>query len=178
MKNIYETFIPQIIVKDKRYETKEAMAEGLELSQMLIKEEDAVYLQLKLKNNSVENIHLDKFNWHRSGNHGDFLNRPKLLLYLEGWQMASPCGVRKYGDFDYKYNPDYLKYAVAEPQDYSELPNHFRAENMIMFQDSGSEETLLAGFVTSGNQFGHFKWSLQRMEWQIWTFAEIGRAHV
>lgn len=50
-----------------------------------------------------------------------------------------------------------MPYAVAEPEDYSELPNHFRAEHMMMFHAPANQETLLMGFVTTGNQFGHFK---------------------
>lgn len=162
MNRICDTFIPQIVIQGRVYGIREAANAGFELDQTIEKDGDIIYMQLKLKNHSSENVRLDKFNWHRSGKHCDFLNQAGMKLYLEGWQMASPCGVRQYGDQDYKLSSSYLNYSVAEPEDYSELPNHFRAEHMMMFHGTDREETLLAGFITSDRQFGYFKTELAK----------------
>ncbi|MCD7805894.1 MAG: alpha-galactosidase [Lachnospiraceae bacterium] len=160
MKNVHEYLIPQIILQGKTYTAREAELQGLELTQTAEDENGVVFLKIRLENHSGRGIRLDKLNWHREENQEDFLSRPGLLLYLEGWQMASPCGVRGYGDCDYHFGSSYLQYAVAEPEDYSALPNHFRADNMMMFRDPDTSQTLLMGFVTTGDQFGHFKTEL------------------
>lgn len=157
MNTINKSLIPQIVMGDKVYCTDEAARLGLELSQTITETDGTTLLTLTLRNHSGKSMHLDKFNWHREGNTGDFLNTPGLFLYLEGWQMATPCGIRKFTDRDYRFDAWYMPYAVAEPEDYSELPNHFRAEHIMMFHAPANQETLLMGFVTTGNQFGHFK---------------------
>ncbi len=157
MEQIYKNFTPQIITAGKTYNAEQAIAENLVLTQQVRTQDDAVFLSMTLENRSPSDIHLDKFNWHRKKDCRDFLASAGIQLYLEGWQMATPCGVRKIGDCDYRFDPWYIDFAVADPSDYSPLANHFRAENMMMFHDEMHQKTLLVGFVTTGNQFGHFK---------------------
>ncbi len=160
LKNIAKTLIPQIIMGKDKLNAEEAAQRGLLLEQTIEEKDGALLLRLKLTNASAQAIHLDKLNWHREGDCADALNAADMQLYLEGWQMASPCGVRAYGDEDYKFDPWYVGYAVAEPADYDEAPNHFRAEHMMMFHSPASGGTVLMGFVTTADQFGHFKCEL------------------
>ena len=152
--------IPQIRIGGIYLTAEQAKASGLTLMQRVEKTARGVFLRLSLTNGSGKAVRLEKFNWNYRGGQTDFLRTPGILAYAEGWQMASPCGVRRFGDCDYQFNPDYLKYAVADPEDYSAEANHFRAEHALMFHDPGSGETLLFGFVTSADQFGHFKFEL------------------
>ena len=152
--------IPQIRIGNEYLDSEQAKNAGLILSQNVEKTAEGVYLRLSLVNQSGKAVRLEKFNWHYSSSGRDFLQTAGIRAYLEGWQMATPCGVRCLGDKDYQFDPDYLKYAVAEPEDYSPDINHFRAEHLVMFHNSVCGETLLLGFVTSADQFGHFKFEL------------------
>ncbi|MDR0932734.1 MAG: alpha-galactosidase [Victivallales bacterium] len=81
-----------------------------------------------------------------------------LKLYLEGWSMPSPCGMRRYGDRDFQYNPEYLKCVVAEPAEYDgERENHFRAEHLIGVQNAVSGDVALIAFLTTADQYGRFQ---------------------
>ena len=90
------------------------------------------------------------------------LSGKDLRLYLEGWQMATPCGMRKYGDCDFIFDKNYLQFAVAEPSDYAfDTPNHFRAEHAIGVQDNDGKQVSLIGFVTTADQYGRFQAELR-----------------
>lgn len=156
----HHSLIPQIRIENDYLNPEQAKYAGLILSQSVEKTAEGIYLRLSLTNQSGKTIRLEKFNWHYSDPGQNFLQTAGIRAYLEGWQMTTPCGVRCLGDKDYQFDPDYLKYAVAEPEDYSQEVNHFRAEHMVMFHDSVCGETLLFGFVTSADQFGHFKFEL------------------
>lgn len=85
-----------------------------------------------------------------------------LRLYLEGWSMPSPCGMRRYGDYDFQYNPEYLPVAVAEPAEYDGIhPNHFRAEHALGIQDDHTGRCALIGFLTTADQYGRFQAELR-----------------
>ena len=155
-----QALIPQIRIGNDYLDAEQAEHAGLILSQHEENNENGVFLRLSLVNRSGKAIRLEKFNWHYSGDKSDFLRSAGINAYLEGWQMATPGGVRRPDDRDYRFDPDYLKYAVAEPEDHSSEPGHFRAENVVMFHDRTGGETLLFGFVTSADQFGHFKFEL------------------
>ncbi len=86
-----------------------------------------------------------------------------IRLYLEGWDMATPCGMRKYGDTDFIMSKEYLPFAVAEPADYvRETPNRFRAEYAVGIQNTNGSRTALIGFVTTADQYGRFQLELRK----------------
>lgn len=115
--------------------------------------------QLSIENRSGKPVRIHELGWSRSGAETDFLHPGKedIDLYVEGWQMATPNGVRRYGDRDFEFNPTYLRFAVADVADYSGEPNRFRAEYMTAFHRRSTEENLLIGFVTSAAQYGRFR---------------------
>ena len=115
--------------------------------------------QLSIINLSEKPIRIHELGWSRSGVGTDFLypGKEDIDLYVEGWQMASPSGVRHYGDRDFEFNPEYRQFAVADEADYSDEPNHFRSECMITFHHRSTGENLLIGFVTSAEQYGRFR---------------------
>lgn len=90
------------------------------------------------------------------------LSGKELRLYLEGWDMATPCGMRKYGDTDFILSKEYMPFAVAEPAEYAfDTPNHFRAEYAFGIQDNSGTQTVLIGFVTTADQYGRFQAELK-----------------
>ena len=115
--------------------------------------------QLSIENRSGKPVRIHELGWSRSGAGTDFLypGKEEIDLYVEGWQMASPSGVRHYGDRDFEFNPAYRQFAVADEADYSDEPNHFRAECMTAFHRRSTGENLLIGFVTSAEQYGRFR---------------------
>ncbi len=117
------------------------------------------FFQIRFTNRSEAPVHLKELFWHCTAQDLPFMRIRKedCSVYTEGWQMASPSGVRHYGDCDYQYNPDYRKHAVAEEEDYSEEINHFHAEVMTAIHNATTGKTLLAGFITSAEQFGRFR---------------------
>lgn len=114
--------------------------------------------RLSVKNDSGKTAKLGGFRWRHAGHHGDFLHAPagEFRIDAEGWMMASPCGVKRYGDRDFSYHPDYLRFAVCAPEDMSDLPNRFHAEHCVTIRNDRTGKNLLAGFVTSAHQFGRF----------------------
>ncbi|MBR0458836.1 MAG: alpha-galactosidase [Victivallales bacterium] len=121
--------------------------------------EGTAFFQLRFTNRSDSPVRLKELLWHCTAQELPFLRMDKedCSVYTEGWQMASPCGVRHYGDRDFRYNPDYLKHILAEEEDYSTEVNHFHAEFMTAIHNASSGKTLLAGFITSAEQYGRFR---------------------
>ena len=114
--------------------------------------------KISVENKSGKTVRLGGFRWHHSGHHQDFLNAPgtSFRIDAEGWMMASPCGLRKFGDREFAYNPEYTRFAVCAPEDCSDQPNHFHAEHNVAILNDSCGTILLAGFVTSAHQFGRF----------------------
>ena len=114
--------------------------------------------RIRVKNQSKKTVRLGGFRWHHAGHRGDFLHAPgrSFRIYAEGWMMASPCGVKKFGDREFNYDIDFMPFAICRPDECSDRPNHFHAENMTAILNGKTGEILLAGFVTSAHQFGRF----------------------
>ncbi len=134
---------------------------GLELViREIEKTEKTVSIRILLNNTSKETFRLGGIRLRQTGRNGDFLQADgrDLHLYLEGWSMPSPCGLRKFGDRDFQFNPEYMPVAVAEPKEYiGDRENCFRAEHALGIQNMKSGEALLIGFVTTADQYGRFR---------------------
>ena len=78
--------------------------------------------RIRVKNQSKKTVRLGGIRWHHSGHHDDFLHAPgrDFRICAEGWMMASPCGVKKFGDHDFNCHPGYRPFAICRPEDYSE----------------------------------------------------------
>ncbi len=81
----------------------------------------------------------------------------RIRIYKEGWTMASAAASVGYGECDFEVNPDYKKFAVSDPDNYcSSTPNRFTAEYVTVLNDSKTGQSLLAGFISSADQFTRF----------------------
>ena len=116
--------------------------------------------QVVVENRGESTVRPEEIGWRRVG--ADGLSLPDVKVWLGGWQMASPCGVRTSEDEDFVFNPGYLNKVINEPRDY--VPGEkgrFRAENVVVFRrpDGGMR---LFGFITGRERYGHFRVKLGR----------------
>ena len=82
----------------------------------------------------------------------------RIRLYREGWTMASAAGTVRKGECDFEVDPDYLKFAVSTPTAYdSTHADHFTAEQVVVLNDRETNQSVLAGFISSADQFSRFK---------------------
>ena len=108
--------------------------------------------------NRGESFRLDGFRWVYAGTDNNFGEKPQdLAVYLEGWTMASFCGTKRYGDCDFSSDPDYAKFCISNTEDHHPCtPNKFRADYMTAIRDSSNGRIIMAGFITSADQYGRF----------------------
>lgn len=106
-------------------------------------------------NSGKETLKLDHFRF--SG--FEFAGKgPDLRVYREGWTAVSAIATLRYGECNLRANPDYLPFAVSEPECYtSEKPNVFSAENAVVLNDRKTGFSMLAGFVTTGRFYNRFQ---------------------
>lgn len=123
---------------------------------------EGVTCALRFENHSGKAVRLERIFWdfRESDVRADGAFRSDRC-YIEGWSMPTPSGVRKYDQCDFVYNPDYLRYAIGEPEEYvAGKPGRYRSENVVMLQETAKDgkatAILLAGFVTSHHQYGRF----------------------
>lgn len=125
--------------------------------------QDGYGARMRFHNRSSRPVRLDGFFWDAATDELAPSANGFSSCYLDGWSMPTPCGARLFSEPDFRFNPDYLKFAVSEPKDYrAEQPGRFRAENLVVFQDGAAGEgsqqspSLIFAFVTSEHQFGRF----------------------
>ncbi|MDD3153426.1 MAG: alpha-galactosidase [Victivallaceae bacterium] len=148
----------EIGIGGKWLDATAAARAGLVISGTVWREGKFELRTLTVLNQSGQSVSLDGFRWRMGASDGGFFasDGKAMRVYLEGWTMASPCGVRKYGEYDFQFNPEYLPFAVCRPDRYcKDTPNRFRSEHLTVVRD-GSGKMLLAGFVTSARAFGNF----------------------
>ena len=89
-----------------------AAKQGFQLSESV-----AESRRITVRNDSGKTVRLGGFRWHHNGHHQDFFQAPgsSFRIDAEGWMMASPCGLKKFGDREFAYNPEYTKFAVCAP---------------------------------------------------------------
>ena len=145
---------PGVQIGGKWLDAEMAAARGIVLTES--SKDD--YADLTLENRTGGELRIEEFGWRRQGK--DALSVPGLRVWLEGWQMASPCGLRTADDCDFAFDPGYAKFAMCEPRDYRmNEPGHFRAEHMVSFMRPDGRICLF-GFVTGRERFGHFRLKL------------------
>ncbi|MBP5543952.1 MAG: hypothetical protein ILM98_07745 [Kiritimatiellae bacterium] len=73
--------------------------------------------RVALENRSGATVRPEELGWRKAPGHGDF-DVPGLRIYIESWQVVSPCGVRRWDDEPFDYSPEYLPNCVSTPGDF------------------------------------------------------------
>ena len=108
-----------------------------------------------LENRSGKSVFPAELGWRKAGR--DDFDVAGLKMYVEGWQMASPCGVRTADDLPFDYSPDYLHNCVSTPADHHPGERGaFLSDNMCAFRRPDGR-TRVYGFTTGKDRFGHFR---------------------
>ena len=115
--------------------------------------------RIALENRSGAAVRLEELGWRKTGERGDF-DVPGLKVYVESWQMASPCGVRAWDDEPFDYSPEYLPNCVSTPGDFHPGERgRFLSDNMCCLRRPDGAMRLF-GFTTGADRFGHFSMKL------------------
>ncbi len=119
--------------------------------QIFTEVEDMQMIRATFTNNSDKTVCFGGFRFDLAA--WDDVQGPRIRIYREGWTMTSAAASVRYGECDFEADPDYLKYAVTNPEEYScSIQNHFSAEHVAVLNDSKTDNCILAGFVTSADQ--------------------------
>ncbi len=111
--------------------------------------------RVALENRSGASIFPSEIGWRREGS--DDLDSAGIKVYVEGWQMASPCGVRTADDMPFDYSPDYLHNCISTPSDHRPgARGVFVSDNLCAFRLPDGRVRLY-GFATGRDRFGHFR---------------------
>ena len=70
-----------------------------------------------LENRSGATIRPEELGWRKDSGCDDF-DVPELRIYVESWQVVSPCGIRNWNDEPFDYSPEYLPNCVSTPGDF------------------------------------------------------------
>lgn len=139
-----------------------ATRDGVELS---IKCSPSGSVRVRAINRSSKSWSLDAFVFRaEKGPDEDFLSTPgrHVRVFREGWTMASAVGSVGFGDSDFLVNPEYKPFAVSAPSEYEDdCPNRFSGEYVTMLREQRSGVCVLAGFISSADQFTRFKVALE-----------------
>ena len=148
------TLSPVVKINGRWLDAAEAAACGLVLSES----ETGGVRRVALENRSGAVVRPEELGWRKTGV-GDF-DVPGLKVYVESWQMASPCGVRNWDDEPFDYSPDYLPNCVATPGDFHPGERgRFLSDNMCCLRRPDGAMRLF-GFTTGADRFGHFAMKL------------------
>ena len=125
-------------------------------------------LRVSLENRSGATIRPEELGWRTADGAtapspslrlGDF-SVPGLRVYVESWQMASPCGVRRWDDEPFDYSPEYLPNCVSTPSDFHPGERgRFLSDNMCCLRRPDGAMRLF-GFTTGADRYGHFAMKL------------------
>ena len=144
------TLSPVVKIDGRWLDAAEAAPRGLVLSES----ETGGVRRVALENRSGAVVLPEELGWRKTGA-GDF-DVPGLKVYVESWQMASPCGVRNWDDEPFDYSPDYLPNCVSTPGDFRPGERgRFLSDNMCCLRRPDGAMRLF-GFTTVADRFGHF----------------------
>ena len=111
--------------------------------------------RVALENRSGATVRPEELGWRKAPGRGDF-DVPGLKFYVESWQMASPCGVRRWDDEPFDYSPEYLPNCVSTPGDFHPGERgRFLSDNACCLRRPDGAMRLF-GFTTGADRFGHF----------------------
>ena len=111
--------------------------------------------RVELENRSGAVVRPEELGWRKEG--ADDFDVGGLKVYLESWQMASPCGVRNWDDEPFDYSPGYLNNCVSTPSDFHPGEcGRFLSDHQCCFRRPDGKMRLY-GFVTGRDRFGHFR---------------------
>ena len=111
--------------------------------------------RVALENRSGATVRPEELGWRKAPGRGDF-DVPGLKFYVESWQMASPCGVRRWDDEPFDYSPGYLPNCVSTPGDFHPGERgRFLSDNACCLRRPDGAMRLF-GFTTGADRFGHF----------------------
>jgi len=128
------------------------IADGIQLERL---SGEVMRYRARFVNTSDQVVKLDNFcfsGFYFAGKGAD------LRVYREGWTAVSAAATMRYGECDLSVYPDYLPFAVCEPESYTcEKPNVFSAENVVVLNNRESGFSMLVGFVTTAKFFNRFQ---------------------
>lgn len=77
-----------------------------------------------------------------------------IRIFREGWTMPAPVGSRRFGEADYHVSDGYKRFCVSDAPAYDGVtPNRFSGEYVAMLNDKATGNNMLAGFISSADQF-------------------------
>ena len=142
--------VPGVQIDGTWLNAEEAKAKGLVLS-----EADG---RITLENRSDASVRPEELGWRKEGT--DDFDVGGLKVYLESWQMASPCGVRNWDDEPFDYSSGYLHNCVSTPSDFHPGERGtFLSDHQCCFRRPDGRMRLY-GFTTGRDRFGHFRMKL------------------
>ncbi len=141
---------PVLELDGERLDAGAAAARGL----VLTESSEGGVRRVALENRSGATVRPAELGWRKAG--PDDFDAPDLKLYVESWQMASPCGVRAWKDEPFDYSPDYLPNCVSTPGDFHPGERgFFLSDNMCCLRRPDGAMRLF-GFTSGRDRFGHF----------------------
>ena len=156
---IAATLVPGVELDGRWLGAAAAAKEGLVVSERVA---DGMR-RVTLENRSGRSVFPTELGWRKPEPwHDGFVDSAGLKVYVESWQMASPCGVRTAEDLPFDYSPDYLHNCVSTPGDFRPGERGtFLSDNMCAFRRPDGRMRLY-GFTTSADRFGHFRIKLSK----------------
>lgn len=149
------TLEPILKIGGEWLDAASASARGLHLAET----QERSVRRVSLENRSGATIRPAELGWRNAPGSDDF-DVPGLKVWLEGWQMATPCGVRRWNDAPFDYSPAYLPNCVSTPEDFRPGERgRFLADNACCLRRPDGAMRLF-GFTTGANRFGHFAMAL------------------
>lgn len=114
--------------------------------------------RVSIENRSSASVFPEELGWRKEGT--DDFDIGGLKVYLESWQMASPCGVRNWNDEPFDYSDGYLNNCVSTPADFHRGERGFFLSDLQCCFRRPDGQMRLYGFTTGKNRFGHFRMKL------------------
>jgi alpha-galactosidase len=153
---ILAILLPGVQVDGVWLDAKATEERGLVVSEWI----EAGCRRVILENRSNAIVRPEEIGWRKEGT--DDFDVAGLKVYLESWQMASPCGVRNWDDEPFDYSTGYLNNCVSTPADFKPgEKGRFLSDHQCCFCRPDGKMRLY-GFTTGRERFGHFRMRLDK----------------
>lgn len=144
-------FAPGVQVGTNWLDSAAARAIGLEFDETATE----TGRRLVVVNRGTNAVRIAEFGWRKTVR--DDFDAPDLRVYVESWQMASPCGVREWNDEPFDYSLGYLPYCVSTPGDFHPGEKGvFQSDHQLTIRRRDGRMRLY-GFTTGARHYGHFR---------------------